>query len=236
MKYIHLVLLGMIAGFGIPGQSQSVINDPNVQVRNLGSFNAISVSSAIDVYFTQSASTAVAVSASQAGYVDNITTEVRNNTLYIGYRGKSGIGPKYLRAYLSAPEIIKMEASGACNIKLEGRYAGNTLEISLSGSTDFKGEVAVSNLRLSASGSSDFNVTGKAENLRVDLSGSSDLKGFGLTADFADLRASGASDISIMVSKEMKVMASGSSDVTYMGNPIVREFSATGASDIKKRN
>ncbi|HSC55164.1 MAG TPA: head GIN domain-containing protein [Phnomibacter sp.] len=228
-----LVILMQLGIF--QSQAQTTINDPNVELRSTGAFNSIVVSSAIDLVVTQNSKVAVAVSASDPKYVANITTEVKDNTLYIGYKGSGSWGPKYMRAYVSAPTLYRMAASGACNIKTEGEFKGQAMEISLSGSSDFKGAVQVTSLKLSASGSSDIVISGTAVNLKVDVNGSSDLKGFELVTDYGDISASGASDVSITVNKELKVKASGASDVFYKGSGVIKEISASGSSDIKKR-
>lgn len=220
----------------LPAMAQTTINDPNVEVRPVGSFNSIVVSSAIDLVITQSKNVVVAVSASDAKSVEHITTEVRNNTLYIGYKNGVGWGAKYMRAYVSVPMLVKIGASGACNVKTDGAFTTNDLEIVLSGSSDFKGTVQVNNLKMIASGSSDIVIAGKATNMRADLSGASDLKAFELSADYCDVTASGASDIQIMVNKELKAAASGASDIFYKGEGVVKSVSASGASDIKKRS
>jgi hypothetical protein len=127
-------------------------------------------------------------------------------------------------------------ASGACNILTDGAFSGTDLEVSLSGSSDFKGTVKMTNLKLSASGSSDIVISGTATNLKINVNGSSDLKGFEMVADYCDVSASGASDVSITVNKELKVSASGASDVYYKGTGVIKEISASGSSDIKKRD
>jgi hypothetical protein len=236
MKQMQWVLLVLLQLGVVEAQAQKTINDPNARVREVGKFLAISVSSAIDLHISQGSQSALAISASEEKYLENITTEVRNNTLYIGYKGGSGSwGPKYMRAYVSVPDLNRISASGACNVIMEGAFNAKDLEISISGASDFKGTVKATNLKLSASGSSDFIIEGSAINLRADVSGSSDLKGFGLAADYCDVEASGASDINITANKELKVRASGSSDVFYRGDAVIREISSSGASDIKKR-
>jgi Putative auto-transporter adhesin, head GIN domain len=236
MKFYQWTLLVLLHLGMIQGHAQTTINDPNVVLRQTAAFNSIVVSSAIDLVVTQSNNVAVAVSASEQRYVENITTEVRNNTLYIGYKGSGSWGPKYMRAYVSAPTLYKLGASGACNIKTDGTFSGTDMEISLSGSSDFKGAVKVTNLKLSASGSSDIVIAGSTVNMNVDVSGSSDMKGFEMSADYCDVSASGASDVSVTVNKELKVRASGASDVFYKGAGVIKEISASGSSDIKKRD
>lgn len=236
MKAIQWVLVLFLQLGWLPGTSQKTINDANAQLRSVGQFNAIVVSSSIDLFISQSSTPAVAVSANDIKRRDEIITEVKNNTLYISFKSKNNDwGAKNLRAYVAASTLNRIEASGACDVKVEGIFKAADLEITLSGSSDFKGQVTVQNLKLSGSGSSDFIIDGTTNNLRIDLSGASDVKGFDLITDYCDASASGASDISITVNRELKVKASGASDVSYKGNATVKEISASGASDVKKK-
>lgn len=236
MKAIQWALVIFLQLGFLQGFSQKTINDPNAQVRPVGQFNAIVVSSSIDLFLSQSSTQAVAVSAADIKYRDQIITEVKNNTLYISFKSKgSDWGAKSLRAYVAATSLNRLEASGACDVKVEGTFKTTDLEISLSGSSDFKGDVSAQNLKLSGSGSSDFVISGSAANLRIDLSGASDVKGFDLASDYCDASASGASDINITVNKELKVKASGACDVSYKGNGMIKEVSTSGASDVKKK-
>jgi len=236
MKTIQWALIMFLQLGWMQGISQKTINDPNVQARPAGQFNAIVVSSSIDLFLTQSSTPAVAVSANDLKYRDLITTEIRNNTLYIGFKNNGNDwGSKNLRAYVAASTLNRIEASGACDVKVEGGFKGGDLEIHLSGSSDFKGEIKVTNLKLEGSGSSDFLISGSATNVRIDVSGASDVKGFDMVADYCDATASGASDINITVNKELKARASGASDVSYKGNGVIKESSTSGASDVKKK-
>lgn len=223
--------------FSIYSFSQKIINDPNVQVRSLGSFSNISISSAIDLYLSQSNETAVAVSAKDPQLVSRITTEVRNGTLYIGFDGKGfnnwGNG-KQMKAYVSVKELGRLQAGGSSDIYVDGSINATDLAISLSGSSDFKGGINAQNLRLEASGSSDFHISGKTINLKIAVSGSSDIKGYDLIADNCDIEASGASDVKITINKELKAKATGSSDITYKGEPTAKQVFSSGASDIKQ--
>jgi hypothetical protein len=236
MKTIQWVIVLFLQLGWLPGNSQKTINDANVQSRTVGQFNAIVVSSSIDLYLSQSSTAAVAVSANDVKYRDLIITEVKNNTLYISYKSKGNDwGAKNLRAYVAATTLNRIDASGACDVKVEGGIKSTDLEIEISGSSDFKGEVTAENLKLNGSGSSDFIISGSATNVRIDISGASDVKAFDLITDYCDASASGASDINITVNKELKVKASGASDVSYRGNGMIKEVSTSGASDVKKK-
>src|SRR5882762_7964031 len=69
------------AGFA----QQTVFNDANAQKRDVQSFHAINISNAIDLFLSQGNEDAVAVSAGDVKYRDNIRTEVNDGVLRISY-------------------------------------------------------------------------------------------------------------------------------------------------------
>ena len=236
MKKMQWTLLLLLQLGWLPAICQKTFNDPNAKERPIGQFNAIEVNSAIELFVNQGTTVGLAVSANEPKYRDQISTEIVNNTLVISYKSSGGDwGAKSMRVYVSAPTLNRIKASGACNVKIEGDYNATDLEIDLSGSSDFKGAVMAQNLKLKGSGSSDFIISGKATNIKIDVSGASDLKGFDLITDICEASASGASDINITVNKELRVKASGASDVSYKGDCVVKESSASGASDVRKK-
>ncbi|MEO7310119.1 MAG: head GIN domain-containing protein [Chitinophagaceae bacterium] len=217
--------------------AQKTVYDANAEVRNVGAFTNIEVSSAIDLYLSMGSEDAVVVSAKEKTNTGSIVTEVKNGTLYIAYKG-SGIsdwGAKNMKAYVSVKTLNKLKASGASDIFAEGIINASDLSIDISGASDFKGVVNSQNLRLKGSGSSDFVISGKATNANIEVSGSSDIKGFGLVTENCDVHATGSSDVNITVNKQLKAEASGSSDINYKGDPTVKDVKSTGASDVNKK-
>ena len=106
----------------------------------------------------------------------------------------------------------------------------------LSGASSLKGEVKFTDLVIGQSGASDSKITGSVTNLDIDVSGASDFKGFDLITENCKAEASGASDIRITVNKDLRVNASGASDVEYKGSAMISDFKTSGASSLKKRN
>jgi hypothetical protein len=238
MKQIVLLIAFLFSSGYLSIFAQKAIMDENAQVRQVGKFNALVVSSAFDVILTQSNETTVVVSAADAGKRDLIITEVNNGTLVISLK-KSNMdwrGNLKLRAYISVPDLNKIELNGASDLKLEGTFKTQDFEVRLSGASDIAGSMEATNLRLTSSGSSDFKIDGKAENLRINLSGSSDVKAFDMVSDYCDISCSGSSDVEITVNKELKVNISGSSNVSYKGTAIVRDMKTSGSSSLKKRD
>ena len=81
-----------------------------------------------------------------------------------------------------------------------------------------------------------MNKNGNVQKLDVDASGGSDLAGFGLIADYVHLNASGGSDSEITVNKELSIVASGGSDVTYKGSASVKQIKSSGSSTVNHKD
>jgi hypothetical protein len=235
---LSFALCSVLLAISMHGRSQKTIMDPNAQVRQVGAFEAINISGAFDVILSQSNETVVVVSASEPSIRDLITTEVKGNTLYLGYK-KSNFNfrsNRKLKAYISVPNITLIDLAGASEMRVDGVLKMENLSINLSGASDFTGTIESKDLKLSSSGSSDFKLSGMVDNLKLLVSGSSDISAFGLTANYCDITVSGSSAIEITVEKEMMVSISGSSDITYQGNGVITKQNLSGKSTITKKD
>ena len=261
MKKILLGII-LITGCNLSAQNKTaVVYDNHAQVRKVPSFNAISVSSAIDLYLTQSNTNEVAVSASEEEIRDHIITEVVGGTLIIrlGDHGTWFSWKKWgnyeTKAYVSIKDIDALTATGASNVHLvntiespkirikltgasdfHGDIKAGTLDYKLSGASDYKGQVTASNIIIDGSGASNIELTGTVDDLSLEVSGASDAKLYGLTSKGAVVHASGASHAQLNVTEILKAQSSGASNIDYKGNPNVKESNTSGASSIKHRN
>jgi hypothetical protein len=237
MKKLGAILLLLLPAM-LMAQKQ-VINDPNVQPRTIGSFHAIKVNNAIDLYLSQSDEEALAVSAVKDEFRDRIKTVVEDGVLKITYDddGKWWKGNKKLKAYVSFKTLDKLMATGASDVRVNGTFKANDLVISMGGASDLKvdGSLEANSLNITLSGASDATIKGKVGTLKVDANGASDFKGFELVSDNCEVEASGASDIKITVNKELNARASGASDVHYRGDCVIRDLKTSGASSVSRR-
>lgn len=236
----RLVLFFLLLSATATGHAQNeFVVDANAVERTLsGNFTGIKVSGGIDLYLSQSTDQAIAVSASEDKYRDNIKTVIENGILKIYFDGDKAWSTrnKKMKAYVSFKDLEKIEASGACDLYVAGEIAVNALTLDLSGASDFKGKVKVNSLRLDLSGASDVNIEGRATVVNIESSGASDVKGWNLESDICTAKASGASDINITVNKELNAHASGSSDISYKGNAVMKNVHSSGSSSIGKRS
>jgi hypothetical protein len=219
-------------------QEKSIIRDDNVQVRPLSGFNSIEVSGAISLYLSQGNEEAVAVSANSNEGTGRIRTELKNGILHIYPErgGWMGWGNSRMKAYVTFKSLKRIEASGACNVKLTEAIKLDNLEIEMSGASDFSGTVGAGIIRLSASGASQIRIAGTSGKTQVEASGASDIKAYDLKTDYCRMNASGASVIRITVNKEMDISASGGSSIYYKGQGLMRGISTGGGATVKRRS
>jgi len=237
MKPIFIFLF-MIAGSQVFAQ-QTIINDANVEVRNVPSFTGIKVSGGIEVYLSQAENYSLAVSAGEQENVANIKTEVRNDVLVIAYNdgnSRHNSSNRKLRAYISFKTLESIEGSGACDFYINNSIEGNSLLVKLSGACDIKGPVKLATLSIELTGASTVKLNGIAQNLKVDASGASDIKNYDLTTEHCVAKLSGASDVRITVTNSITASASGASTLFYHGDPDKRDVASSGASSISQKN
>jgi len=240
MKRIFSLIVCAVFATSVIAQN-TVVNDKNAVVRNVSGFHAIQISHGIDLYLAQGNNEGVAISATNEKYRSNIKTEVIDGVLKIFYDDAgtnvhiSWNGNRQMKAYVTVKDITMLGASGGSDVYIQGQLHASNLDLRLSGGSDFSGAVDISKLIVNASGGSDVKISGKAASLSVDANGGSDFHGYDLSSDNCDVDASGGSDVYVTVNKEMNVSASGGSDVSYKGNGVIRNSSASGGSGVKKR-
>jgi hypothetical protein len=235
MRKILFILWCGLLGLSSRAQ-QTIVHDPNAELRPVKGYHGVEVSNAIDLYLSQGDQETVAVSAKDIKWRDRIVTEVVDGILRIHLEGKGwAVGNTKLKAYVSFTTLDQIKASGASDVYVDGVITGNQLSLELSGASDFKGAVKVGSLMLDQSGASDAHITGTVSGLTtIRSSGASDVKGYDLVTDDCDVHASGASDVRITINKELSADLSGASSVYYRGEGVIKESHTSGASNVKK--
>ncbi|MBA4257582.1 MAG: hypothetical protein C0446_00330 [Chitinophaga sp.] len=238
-KHLLLFLSIFLLVVGYAQDEKKLVFDANAQERKVGPFNGIEISGAINLYLSQGKEQAVAVSSSEAELMGKITTVVRNNTLYISLDTKGMSWKKWsnnqIKAYVTFTDLVKLEASGACNIKSASKMKLNDLKLELSGASDFNGEIETETIRVDLSGASQVTIKGTADKATYLASGASSIKAFDLAVNFCKIDASGASSVRVLANKEISAEASGASSIQYKGEAMIKDFNSSGASSVKRK-
>ena len=218
----------------------SVYSQENVksgEIRKVSGFTGVSVSGGIDLYLTNGPES-VSVSAASISIRDHIITEVINGTLriHLEENWNPGWGNPKMKANVSIITLKRLEASGGGDIYFQKEITTDELNVHLSGGGNMEGKLIANRLVIKQSGGSNVRLTGRVQDLDVDASGGGNLKGFDLITDIASIHASGGSDSELTVNKELRVVTSGGSDVSYKGHASVREIKTSGGGSVTHKD
>lgn len=216
-----------------------VVNDANAEKRTLSaSFTAISISDGIELYLTQGSTESVAVSASDQKYMERFKTEVVDGTLKIYYDNKTMIWnsneKRKLRAYVSFKNLEMLKASSGSNVTTKSILTLDNLNMNFTSGAQFNGEINITNLEVSQNSGSEINTTGKAENLKTDLSSGAMFKGYDLSVNFCEAKASSGAEVRITVNKELAAKANSGGSIKYKGEGVVKDINVNSGGSVKK--
>ena len=214
-------------------------NSDETQTRHVSGFNAIKVSTGIDLYLTMGNTEEVEVIA-EDDIIDDLITEVEGGTLKIYMKRRNnwfnwGSGNQTRKVYVTVKELKELSASAGSDVESTNTLEGESLEVSCSSGSDLKIEVFYKNLSVDTSSGSDAKLRGKVKTLRVDASSGSDIKAGDLESVICYANASSGSDITVSVSSELYANASSGSDINYHGNPDIRDIDESSGGDVSQR-
>jgi Putative auto-transporter adhesin, head GIN domain len=237
MRNIFLSLIMLVFTTAIYAQDK-IINDPNAEVRNVGSFTGIKVSTGIELMLKQGNEDAVAVSSSRKEYTNRIITEVENGVLKIYFNSKDGWEnhPKNtrLRAYVSIRSLNKLHGSSGATVKVDGVLNISSLDMDFNSGSIFNGEIKGSTLNIKQGSGSIVNISGDVETLSVKSSSGSICKGYELATQTCNADASSGGIIEISVAKELEAEASSGGLVHYKGTGTIKNLSTSSGGSIRK--
>lgn len=184
---------------GIDGNG-NVVNDERVIDQ---SFNSIEVSRGIDVELSMDQNPKVLVIADE-NLIDIITTEVKNNTLYI--TAKQNIGDsESKKVMVSIESLSNLTASSGSNLWSQGTLLASDLGVNASSGSEVSISVEVQSLQLSCSSGADLEVEGKTVDLIVKSSSGGSLNSGNLQAKNIQAKASSGGNIVVVNSDNITI-------------------------------
>ncbi|WP_346862611.1 head GIN domain-containing protein [uncultured Draconibacterium sp.] len=212
-------------------------NSDETQIRKVENFNAIKVSTGIDLYLTMGTSEEVKIVADD-DIIEDLKTEVKDGTLHIYVKQNNWFnwgGNKTRKAYVTVTELVALHASSGSDVRSENTIKGTSLEVKASSGSDVVLDVFYKNLSVDTSSGSDAKITGRVKTLEAESSSGSDIKAEGLEAQIGKLKASSGSDITVTVTDELYARASSGSDIKYYGNPQIRDTDESSGGDVRHK-
>lgn len=237
MKLIKLLPVALLLSTVLTAQTQ--INDPNAEVRTLKGFHAIKVSTGIQVILNQSATEAVAVSATTVEDRDKIKTVVENGVLKIYYDNDSWKFWKNenrkLKAYVSVINLDGIDVSAGAGIKIEGTLKTSTLAVDASSGAAVNGSITATTVKIDQSSGAAINLSGSVSDLTVEGSSGSVFHGYELVVDNCSVDASSGGGVQVTVNKELSVEASSGGYVNYKGQGVIKNIKTSSGGNVSRK-
>ena len=204
------------------------------ETRNITGFDGVDVSGSIDVFVKQDSVSSVRIETDD-NLLEYVATHNEGGVLHIhendGVNLRSSRGVK---VYVSGPQFVTFDASGACKIESENQLSANEkIDIDLSGACDAKLDLKAPSIESDLSGACSVELKGETKEVRLKGSGSSEFRCFGLMAENVSVSISGAGDAYVFASVKLDVSVSGAGSVRYKGNAAVDQR-ISGAGSVKK--
>lgn len=229
-----MLLLIMIAFTGVG----TVLASDETQNRNVKDFNAIKVSTGIDLYLSMGNEESVKIVA-EDDIIDNIKTEVKNGVLHIYMKQNNSwfnwSGNKTRKAYVSVKELVALDASSGSDVETQNTLEGDKLEVKASSGSDVKLALHVKNFSIDTSSGSDARLSGRVKYLTAEASSGSDIDASDLESVVCTAKASSGSDISLTVTEEIHAKASSGADIVYYGKPATKDIDESSGGDVRQR-
>ena len=231
-----ITIFSLGAGFA---QENTYVADANAEKRTVTAhFTGIEVSDGVDLYITQGNEESVAVSASEEKYKERFKTVVENGVLKIYFDSK-GINwaineKRKLKAWVSFKTLEKLHASGGADVKTSGNLKLDDLDMKFTSGSSFNGKMAAKTLSVDQNSGSVINITGSASSLKIEVSSGAVFKGYDLSVDFCDAKASSGGGVRITINKELNAKANSGGGIRYKGDAVIKDMNVNSGGMVKK--
>ncbi len=232
----NLIILFLLTFFSI--HTYAATGNELGRTRNIKNFNAIMVSSGIELYITMGNRETLKIEADEED-IEDIKTEVKDGTLHIYMKRRSNwfnwSFNKTAKVFVTVKNLERIYASSGSDVKSENTLEGDQLEVKVSSGSDVKLDVYYKTLTVHSGSGSDARISGKVKTFIAEASSGSDITARELETTISKLKASSGSHINVTVTDEIYAKASSGGDIKYYGNPQIKDTDSSSGGDVHQR-
>lgn len=183
------------------------------ETRDVPAFTHIAVQGAMDCDIAVGGKQSVSIT-SDDNLISHIKTEVKGDTLIIGFKDNSSTSTKLgFKATITVPKLNGFDLAGS----------GNTTITNVSSASFIA----------SISGSGGIDLSGSADAFSVSIAGAGDVHAKSLKTKSSQVSISGSGNIQVAVQDRLDANIAGSGSIRYFGDPKVSK-SIVGSGDISR--
>ena len=235
MKYIYINTLVILTLFLIIPKTYS--SDRNTKTYSYKNFNAVEVSSGMNLKVTQSDSYSIEVTADQDDFKHLIVEKDGN---YLKFYIKRDFflfnwGRHHkIDVNIKMPSLTGLSLSGGSTANITMDVSSKDFSAELSGGSSINGNLKCGNIEFELSGGSWVELSGNGKNLKAEGSGGSEFKLKNFSVIDVDSDLSGGSQVFVTMNGTLNTEQSGGSHLTYYGSASLGNTDFSGGSGVSK--
>lgn len=196
------------------------------ETRPVSDFERIEVDGAGEVTIIQGTSEGLVIEA-EDNILPNITSEVRNGTLEIGYEKESWkdsiIPSKTIKYTITVIDLEKITINGAVQLK-NASLETDSFDLKVNGAGEFKFEaIKVDELVVDISGGASVNFAGTSTSQEVVINGAGNYEAEDLLSTDTEITFNGAGNASVWATGSLDMEINGAGNIDYYGLPQVTQ-------------
>lgn len=204
-------------------------------------FERVILGGSVTLVYTQGPTDSIRIECAEEDKED-LEVEQDGNQLSISLKGRQrGFGRGSSRkvfAYASSPSLTRIDARGACGIKMKEPVKFGDLRIMGSGASDVEiRDIAADALRIETSGAGNVKIdAAAATEFRVEISGAGNVEAKLRKSERVDVQVSGAGDIDLDLEEcgDVTCQVSGAGNIALRGDARSANTTANGAGRVDK--
>lgn len=202
------------------------------ETRQTGDFSRLEIKGAYNVLLKQDSSKNITITADD-NLLQYIETSTSGNTLRINNR-RSFCTDKAITIMIGVRSIEDIKASGAVELKSEGRLNIKDINFKLTDVKHIDLDISAANVRAEIKGITEINLRGQAATADVQLTGSGKLNALDFVVGRYNLNTIGSAECNINVLNELSIKSTGACNVKYRGNPGTVNTDKNGSVSVNK--
>jgi hypothetical protein len=225
MKQTGIILLLVVVATGVFAQQ--------TETRQLGKFNGIRVSEAIDVYLKKGDKESARVEVDGVNLSD-VLTDLSGNVLRVhmasgNYRNRTSV-----KVYVTYVDMGRISCASAANVFTDGVLKTNNLEITCAsaGSVELKLDAVTTTIEVASAG--DITLEGKSKSLTIDAASAGTVDAYNLEAEKVEAKVGSAGSAKVNVTKSLDAEANSGGSIRYRGNPTSTNIDSNSGGSVKK--
>lgn len=222
------MLLGMICLLIVPFSLRAA---NVIQEISVGAFSELDVRTVGNVYLIQGNKESVRIE-SNKDVSDYIVVKNSGNKLTVTTKGLHSWHGK-LDIYITVRNLTNAYFKAVGNIQTKNTLQGKMLQLTVNAAGNINFDLNCSQFNADFSAIGNVNLSGSAARAEIHNSATGNVRAGDFKADILDVHLSGVGNVTLFAGKEISIDASGTGNITYKGNPVVKHLSKHGTGVVK---